>query len=155
MGLIAYFSYDSRYIYMDRSTNIELDIDHGITLLLCLLGHDPQHDLYYGHGTGAPRAKATYNNEMGGIAPRGPGEELYGPYEGGMNGGLKDANQDIITIQAESEKAYDIQFMLKYAYGALRNYSENIFINIDVFQYSLHIISSLFKSYKFDPIDII
>lgn len=116
---------------MDRSTNIELDIDHGITLLLCLLGHDPQHDLYYGHGTGAPRAKATYNNEMGGIAPRGPGEGLFGPYGGGMNGGLKDENQDIITIQAEREKAYDIQFMLKYAYGALRNYSENIFINID------------------------
>ena len=112
------------------SINIELDVDHGITFLTCLLGHDPQHDLYYGHGTGAPRAKATYNNEMGGKTPRGPGEELYGPYQGGMKGGLKDANQDIITIQSELDKVYDIQLLLKYAEGAIRNYANDIFINI-------------------------
>ena len=109
------------------SINIELDVDHGITFLTCLLGHDPQHDLYYGHGTGAPRAKATYNNEMAGQSPTGPGQGLF---QGGMKGGLKDANQDIITIQSELDKINDIKFMLKYAAGAIRNYADNIFINI-------------------------
>jgi hypothetical protein len=117
---------------MDGSTNIELDIDHGITFLLCLFGHDVQHDLYHGHGTGKPRAVATFNNEMGGIDIAGPGRALLPRNKGGgiMKGGLKNDDEDIITVQTEVEKCLEIGLALKYAKGIIAEYYRNIFLTI-------------------------
>ena len=42
---------------MESSIQVELDIEHFITFMLCLFGHDPQHDLYVGHSTGKIRAE--------------------------------------------------------------------------------------------------
>ena len=116
---------------MNGSTNIELDIDHGITFLLCLFGHDVQHDLYHGHGTGKPRAVATFNYDMGGQEISKPGLGLLSRGGGIMKGGLKDENEDIITVETELQKCLEISIALKYAKAIIAEHNNNIFINIE------------------------
>ncbi len=110
-----------------ESILVELDVEHFITFILCLFGHDPQHDLYVGHSTGKPRAE-TFFNDVGGKVDTAPGQ-------GGIplqatKGGARDSTDGIVTGYSEGGMIAQIKTALRFGKGILAEYSNYIFMNI-------------------------
>lgn len=108
-----------------ESILVELDVEHFITFILCLFGHDPQHDLYVGHSTGKPRAE-TFFNDVGGKVDTAPGQ-------GGIPaavGGARDSTDGIVTGYSEGAMIAQIKTALRFGKGILAAYSNYIFMNI-------------------------
>lgn len=108
------------------SKEVELDIEHFITFILCLFGHDPQHDLYVGHNTGRARAE-NFWNDVGGIVDAAPGEGRIPPTH---SGGARDSTGGIVTGYSEGGMIAQIKTALRFGKGILAEYSNYIFMNI-------------------------
>tara|TARA_A100001011_G_scaffold400250_1_gene513534 strand:- start:452 stop:4420 length:3969 start_codon:yes stop_codon:yes gene_type:complete len=112
------------------SINIELDVEHFITYILCLFGHDPQHDIYVGHSTGKPRAE-TFFNDVGGKVDTAPGQGGIPLRAGGhLKGGARDSTDGIVTGYSEGGMIAQIKTALRFGKGILAEYSNYIFMNI-------------------------